>query len=125
MAVAVPDIPTSDSIEPLVSDEDIPPVSEWGEDVPIVVPDKKKEPEEAVYATLIGLVHEVRKIQTKTGGMMLMATIQSIGFDFRLIIFSRDYETYAAKIEEDTIIVVDGRIRFDTERDEISISPGG
>jgi hypothetical protein len=57
--------------------------------------------------------------------MMLMATVQSIGFDFRLIIFSRDYETYAAKIEEDTIIVVDGRIRFDSERDEISVSPGG
>lgn len=90
-----------------------------------MISEKKKEPEESVFSTLIGLVHEVRKIQTKTGGMMLMATVQSIGFDFRLIIFSRDYETYAAKIEEDTIIVVDGRIRFDSERDEISVSPGG
>lgn len=90
-----------------------------------MISEKKKEPEESVFSTLIGLVHEVRKIQTKTGGMMLMATVQSIGFDFRLIIFSRDYETYAAKIEEDTIIVVDGRIRFDSDRDEISVSPGG
>jgi hypothetical protein len=57
--------------------------------------------------------------------MMLLATVESIGFDFRLAIFSRDYDTFAPKIEEDKIIVVDGRVRFDTERDEISVSPGG
>lgn len=110
-------------MEWVISDNDVPPIPEADEIV--VISEKKKEPEELVFSTLIGLVHEVRKIQTKTGGMMLMATVQSIGFDFRLIIFSRDYETYAAKIEEDTIIVVDGRIRFDSERDEISVSPGG
>jgi DNA polymerase III alpha subunit len=76
------------------------------------------------FATVIGLITEVRKIQTKTGGMMLLAKVESVGFDFRLTIFSRDYDTYAAKVEEDRIIVVDGRVRFDTERDEISVSPG-
>lgn len=104
------------------TDSDVPPVSE---EESIIVPEKKQEPEETVYATLIGLVHEVRKIQTKTGGMMLMATVESVGFDFRLTVFSRDYEAYAAKVEEDKIIVVDGRVKFDEERDEISISPGG
>jgi DNA polymerase-3 subunit alpha len=79
---------------------------------------------EPVYATCIWLVTEVRKIQTKTGGMMLMAKVESVGFDFRLIVFSRDYETYAAKVEEDKIVVVDGRVKFDEERDEISMSPG-
>jgi DNA polymerase-3 subunit alpha len=96
--------------------------TEWmdGEDAGI-----QDVPEENIYATVIGLVHEVRKIQTKTWGMMLLATVESIGFDFRLAIFSRDYDTFAPKIEEDKIIVVDGRVRFDTERDEISVSPGG
>ena len=56
---------------------------------------------------------------------MLIATLESAGFFFRLTIFSRDYDTYAKKIEEDKILVVDGRLRFDRERDEISISPGG
>jgi DNA polymerase III subunit alpha len=79
---------------------------------------------EAIYGTLIGVVHDLRKIQTKTGGMMLMATLESVGFIFRLTIFSRDYETYASKVEEDRILVIDGRIKFDLERDEISISPG-
>lgn len=56
---------------------------------------------------------------------MLMAKVESIGFDFRLIIFPRDYETYASKVEEDKIIVVDGRVKFDEERDEVSLLPGG
>ena len=55
---------------------------------------------------------------------MLLARVESAGFDFRLTIFSRDYEKYAHKVEEDRIIVVDGRVRFDRERDEISVSPG-
>lgn len=56
---------------------------------------------------------------------MLMATVESVGFDFKLVIFPRDYEMYEKKVIEDMIVVVDGRLRFDTERDEISISPGG
>lgn len=83
-----------------------------------------KVEDESFFATLIGLVTEVRKIQTKTGNMMLLARVDSAGFEFRLTIFSRDYEKYVNKVEEDRIIVVDGRVRFDRERDEISVSPG-
>lgn len=56
--------------------------------------------------------------------MMLIATLESAEFTFRLTIFSRDYELYAPKVEEDKILVIDGRLKFDNERDEISISPG-
>jgi DNA polymerase III subunit alpha len=85
----------------------------------------QKEVETQLFATLIWLVTDVRKIQTKTGNMMLLATVESAWFTFRLTIFSREYETYAEKVQEDCIIVVDGRVRFDTERDEISVSPAG
>ena len=84
----------------------------------------EKEPDEVISATVIGIITSVRKIQTKTGGMMLLAMVESAGFDFRLAIFSRDYDTYVSKIEEDRVIIVEGRVRFDTERDEISVSPG-
>lgn len=84
----------------------------------------EKAEDESFFATLIWLVTEVRKIQTKSGNMMLLAKVESAGFDFRLTIFSRDYEKYAPKIEEDRIIVVDWRVKFDWERDEISVSPG-
>ncbi len=85
----------------------------------------EKEPDEVVNATLIGVVTSVRKIQTKTGGMMLLAMVESAGFDFRLAIFSRDYDTYVSKVEEDRVLIIEWRVRFDTERDEISMSPGG
>jgi DNA-directed DNA polymerase III PolC len=84
----------------------------------------EKVEDESVFATVIGVVASVRKIQTKTGGMMLMALVESVGFDFRLVIFSRDYDTYASKVEEDRIVIVDGRAKYDTEREEISVSPG-
>jgi DNA polymerase III subunit alpha len=84
----------------------------------------EKVEDESIFATVIGVVASVRKIQTKTGGMMLMALVESVGFDFRLVVFSRDYDTYASKVEEDRIIIVDGRVKYDTEREEISVSPG-
>ncbi len=86
--------------------------------------DIEKPADESFFATVIGVVTGIRKIQTKTWGMMLMATVESAGFDFRLVLFSRDYEAYVSKVEEDRIIIVDGRVKFDTERDEISVSPG-
>lgn len=107
---------------PTPDNTDIPPVPESDEVIEAPVVEKAKE--ENIFATLIGLVHDVRKMQTKSGGMMLMATIESVGFDFKLVIFPRDYETYENKVIEDMIVVVDGRLRFDTERDEVSISPG-
>lgn len=85
----------------------------------------KKEKDVPVYATLIGVVQEVRDITTKSGGNMLIATVESVGFDFRIVVFARDYETYAKKLQVDQIVVADGRLRFDDERGEISLSPGG
>ena len=105
-----------------LSDGDVPAVLE-DELLDVLVVEKVRE--ESMFATLIGLVHDVRKMQTKSGGMMLMATVESVGFDFKLVVFPRDYESYEKKVIEDMIVVVDGRLKFDTERDEISISPGG
>jgi hypothetical protein len=62
-------------------------------------------------------------MQTKSGGMMLVAIVETVGFDFRIVIFPKDYEKYESKIEEDTIVVVDGRVKFDREAGEISIFP--
>lgn len=123
----VPEVKTSseetENTTPTPDDSDIPPVPTADEEV-LEAPVIEKPKEENIFATLIGLVHDVRKMQTKSGGMMLMATVESIGFDFKLVVFPRDYETYENKVIEDMIVVVDGRLRFDTERDEVSISPG-
>jgi DNA polymerase III alpha subunit len=117
------EIENSSPDSPSPIDVDFPYVPSQAEELQHMAIEKPKE--ESVFATLIGLVHDVRKMQTKSGGMMLMATVESVGFDFKLVVFPRDYETYESKVVEDMIVVVDGRLKFDTERDEISISPGG
>lgn len=111
------DIPAESRDEdiPLESRHDIPPIPEMS-----VIENEK---EESIYAQLIGVVGNVRKIQTKSGSMMMVATVESVGFDFRVVIFPKDYEKYESKIEEDMIVVVDGRIKFDREAWEISIFP--
>lgn len=101
------------------NDRDIPPMIEEIVDTP----PQEKELEENIYAQLIGVVSNVRKMQTKSGGMMMVATVESIGFDFRVVIFPKEYEKYESKILEDMIIVVDGRIRYDRESGEVSIFP--
>lgn len=83
----------------------------------------KKENKDDDSATLIGFVAEVRHIPTKSGQMMIIALVQSAGFDFRVIIFGRDFELYKDKIREDTIIIATGKLRFDEERGEVSLSP--
>lgn len=83
----------------------------------------KKEKTKEDTATLMWLVSEVRHIPTKTGQMMIIAVVQSAGFDFRIIVFGRDYEIYKEKIHEDTIVVVEWKLRFDIDRWEVSLSP--
>ncbi|MBX9809121.1 DNA polymerase III subunit alpha [Candidatus Gracilibacteria bacterium] len=133
--ITIPEIDTNDTSDSIISTEITSQVASLADDqindndVPVIIDSQitapeEKEPDQVISATLMGVVTEVRKIQTKTGGMMLLAMVESAGFDFRLAIFSRDYETYAPKVEEDRIIIVEGRARFDTERDEISMSPG-
>lgn len=86
-------------------------------DVSQIVPTPETETlEENIYAQLIGAVSEVRKIQTKSGGMMMVATVESVGFDFRIVVFPRDYEKYESKIEEDMIVVANGRVKWDREK---------
>lgn len=102
------------------SEEDQSDTGPTPEEPPVLPPEQK---EESVFAQLIGIVTEVRKIQTRTWSMMLTATVESIGFDFRIVIFPKDYDLYESKITEDTIVVANGRVRYDAERSELSLLP--
>ena len=136
------DLSPSETLSSALSEEtDISSSPSWEDDVPLEMrddlwaPDREiipialelpaieEEREESIYAQLIGAVSNIRKMQTKSWGMMMVATVESIGFDFRIVIFPKEYEKYEAKIEEDMIVVVDGRIKFDREAGEISIFP--
>ncbi len=82
-----------------------------------------KKYDDSMKARLIGAISEVRKMQTKTGGMMAVATCESVGFIFRIVVFPKSYEEFASKLEEDKIAVVEWRIRLDEVNAEVSIMP--
>ncbi|PID84073.1 DNA polymerase III subunit alpha [Candidatus Gracilibacteria bacterium] len=84
---------------------------------------QQKQKEESQYATLIGFIAEVRHIPTKSGGKMIVARVESKGFDFRILVFPKDFDAYQYKIQEDHMVIANGRLRFDDERGEISVSP--
>ena len=115
--------PLPDDMPSLVTDEEGMSSEEVIEPVPPELPPIEEEREESIFAQLIGVVGNIRKMQTKSGGMMMVATVETIGFDFRIVIFPKEYEKYESKIEEDMIVVVDGRIKFDRESGEVSIFP--
>lgn len=87
------------------------------------IEEKKQNSGELPKVRLIGIVHDIRKMQTKKWGMMCSATVRSVGFDFRTVIFSRSYEALAGKIHMDEIVVCDGKIRFDESTWEITLMP--
>lgn len=105
---------------PKIGEESIPENLEKSKKTP---EKSKKKAKKEENATLIGLVTETRHIPTKTGGNMIIAKVESAGFDFIVAVFPRDYALYKEKIIEDTIIIVEGKLRFDEERGEVSISP--
>lgn len=47
---------------------------------------------------------------------MAVATVESVGFVFRIVIFPKEYEKYESKLEEDMIVVANGRVRYDREK---------
>lgn len=96
-------------------------VSDEADNIVNLPMEEKKE--ESIFAQLIGIVTEVRKMQTRSWGMMMIAKVESIGFDFRIVIFPKDYEKYESKITEDTIVVANGRVKYDIERSELSLLP--
>ena len=112
-----------DDMPPDISDADISQDTEAPLSIVPELPLIEEEREESIYAQLIGVVGNVRKMQTKSWGMMMVATVETVGFDFRIVIFPKEYEKYESKIEEDMIVVVDGRIKFDRESWEVSIFP--
>lgn len=121
---------TEKSIESDVIEEE---VSEWNDTpgIPSLGQEVEKSPfreRQTLYKSLpkvriIGVVNDVRHMTTKKGEMMCVAKVQSIGFEFRIVIFSRSYEVLAPKIQEDQIVVCDGKVRFDDTAREITLMP--
>lgn len=81
----------------------------------------KKEKKEKPIVQVIGYVDTVKKIQTKKGDNMLIATCSSTGWKFTVIVFPKMYDQIAHQIKLGEIVLVKGRLNCKLEMREISI----
>lgn len=81
----------------------------------------KKERKEKPIVQVIGYVDTVKKIQTKKGDNMLIATCSSTGWKFTVIVFPKMYDQIAHQIKLGEIVLVKGRLNCKLEMREISI----
>jgi DNA polymerase III alpha subunit len=78
------------------------------ENLDIPAPEIKKEREKQIKVRYIGLITSVRKVQTKTGKLMGIATCEGVGINFTMVVFPKDYETFGPLLIEDQIAIVEG-----------------
>lgn len=91
-------------------------------EIPQVI-EAKKERRKEIKARLFWLVNSIRKIQTKTGKLMMIVSCDSSFFKFNVVIFPKDYEKYANSIEENKILIIDWNLQFNENMNEIAILP--
>lgn len=82
-----------------------------------------KKGERDKKSRLFGLVTNIRKIQTKTWKMMIVASCDSTFFKFSITIFPKDYDKFANTLSEWQIAMVEWNLKFNYEMWEIAIMP--
>ncbi|MBP6921050.1 DNA polymerase III subunit alpha [Candidatus Gracilibacteria bacterium] len=83
--------------------------------------ENKKERKEKPIVQVIGYVDTVKKIQTKKGDNMVIATCSSTGWKFTIIVFPKMYDQIAHLIKTGEIVLVKGKLSYKAEMREISI----
>ncbi|MBF0780868.1 MULTISPECIES: DNA polymerase III subunit alpha [unclassified Granulicatella] len=73
------------------------------------------------YVYLLGYLKKIRKIQTKNGKRMAFAVLEDQFAKISLTIFPEVYTRHIAHFEEDTVIVVSGRIDLDNRGEKICV----
>lgn len=91
-------------------------------DEEIIVRDKKTKRKD-IKVRYFGLVTFVRKLQTKAWKMMLIANCDSTTFKFSVLVFPKDYEKFVGIIQENKVLLVDGNLSLNEEREEIAVMP--
>ncbi|MCA9377577.1 hypothetical protein KC711_01510 [Candidatus Peregrinibacteria bacterium] len=60
---------------------------------------------------------------TKTGKMMGVALLSSVGFEFEMVVFPKDYDQYEQYLSEGKVLFIDGDLKVDVENNRIQILP--
>jgi DNA polymerase-3 subunit alpha len=68
-----------------------------------------------------GLLTDCRKITTKKGDQMMISTIEDLSGSIGLVVFPRTYKRCAALLNNDEVVVVNGKINRDMRSDEYNV----
>lgn len=68
-----------------------------------------------------GLLSDCRRITTRRGDMMLVANIEDLSGNIGLVVFPRVYEKGAAFLNNDEVIIVNGKINRDMRTEEFNV----
>lgn len=91
---------------PTVAKTEVAPSEEIPEEAPREA-EKKVEKQRDPRVKFVGVISEVRKVQTKTGKMMAIASCDSFDFRFTVVIFPKDYDTLSPFLEPDKVVMVE------------------
>ena len=69
-----------------------------------------KEYEDGQIVKIAGIISKIRKKITKSNNLMLFLTIDDLFGSFDTIVFESTYNKYGAYLEEDNIILIEGRL---------------
>ena len=68
-----------------------------------------------------GLLTSIRKITTKKGDLMMVATLEDLSGSIPLIIFPKTYNKYVHLLTDDAVIIVKGKLNRDTRTEEMNV----
>ena len=68
-----------------------------------------------------GILQECRRITTRRGDNMLIASLEDLSGSIGMVVFPKSYEKYAAALNNDAVLVVKGKINRDMRTEEFNI----
>lgn len=54
---------------------------------------------------------------------MGVALLSSVGFEFEMVVFPKDYDAYVGYLSEGKVLFIDGELKIDSENNRIQILP--
>ncbi|MDQ7023308.1 MAG: hypothetical protein Q9M97_07390 [Candidatus Gracilibacteria bacterium] len=98
------------------NDSNTPLLNKEGEEVVKKKTERKETPIQAV-----GVISDIRSIITKKGKKMMFLKCEGFDYDFEVVLFPRDVEKFADKVDVDRFIIVNGNLEINFEYKRKSI----
>ncbi len=68
-----------------------------------------------------GLLAQCRRINTRKGDLMLVANLEDLSGTISIVVFPKSYEKYSQLLNEDSVIVIKGKMNRDARTEELNI----